>query len=63
MMPHQPLDLTPDERRREIAKLLATALLRSHRRRPEGTSLPPESSQNCLDDLIPLTFPMIPWRR
>ena len=48
-MPQYIPDPTPDERRHEIAKLLATALLRFHRRRLDGTSLPPDSSQNCLD--------------
>lgn len=48
-MPHHPPDLTPDERRREIAKLLATALLRFHRRIPAAPPSTPETSETCLD--------------
>ena len=49
-MPQYLPDPTPDERRREITKLLATALLRFHRRIPATPSKPQESSETGLDD-------------
>ena len=48
-MPQYIPDPTPDERRHEIAKLLATALLRFHRRVPVTSVKPQESFKTCLD--------------
>ena len=48
-MPHQCSDPTAEERRREVAKLLAVGLLRFHRRIKNAVSPPSESAGNCLD--------------
>jgi hypothetical protein len=48
-MPKYVPDLSPAERHREIAKLLATALLRFHRRIPRSPTNSKESSQTGLD--------------
>jgi len=49
-MPHQCSDPTAEERRREVAKLLATGLLRYHRRVRPALPAPSESAQNQLDE-------------
>ena len=47
---HHTPDLTPDQRRREVARLLATGLLRFSRRVLVTPSPPSESVWNSLDE-------------
>ena len=49
-MPHQPPPPTPEERNREVAKLLAAGLLRFYRRVRPALPAPSESAQNQLDE-------------
>ena len=43
-------ELTPTEQRREVARILATGLLRYHRRHLAPAAAAPESDQKRLDD-------------
>ena len=51
-MPRFTPDPTPADRRREVARLLAAALLRHHRRVQRAVAAPPLESPDCLGNQL-----------